>query len=387
MNRELVSVVVPIYNVALYVAECIESIINQTYRNLEIILFDDGSTDPSGHICDEYAALDDRIRVLHKENGGLVTARKAGAEMASGQYLINIDGDDYIDAEMIEKLLDRMLETNADFVQCGYVREGEESGEVCFPDFVEKLKEDDRASLVEGWMENRKKVGHQIWTKLFKIPCFKRCYFEVPDNMSLGEDCVSFIYCLKYADRVASIGEALYHYRVREDSLSHAQNGVALLRKENILTEYIVKKCEEFFPALPQETVDTWVLNRSTNILNNAIMNKDGRVIRNVFANPQYLKNKRIVIYGAGGVGRDYIMQLSQYVAISIVGWVDKHYEKYHYDFREVEPVSSLKVKEFDVLVIAVKSEAVAAEIRAELLKMGVDESRIVFKNKSCFEL
>ncbi len=387
LDKELVSVVVPIYNVSLYVADCIESIIAQTYRNLEIILVDDGSTDRSGDICDKYAALDDRIRVLHKKNGGLVTARKAGAEMASGKYLINVDGDDYIDAEMIEKLLDRMLVTDSDFVQCGYLEEGGGCRRVCFPDFTKDLKDSDKVRLVKCWMEKQAEIGNQIWTKLFKTPFFKRCYFEVPDNMNMGEDCVSFMYCLKYSDRVSGMGEALYHYRVRGDSMSHAWNGITLFRRENILTEYIVEKCEEFFPTLPQETVNAWVLNRSAAMLNNAIAGKGGYLIKNVFSNPQELKHKRIVIYGAGSVGKDYVMQLGQYSAISIVAWVDKNYERYHYDFREVEPVSSLKVKEFDMLVIAVRSEAVAIEIRSELLEMGVDESSIVFKNKPCFGL
>lgn len=387
LDKELVSVVVPIYNVSLYVADCIESIIAQTYRNLEIILVDDGSTDQSGNICDKYAALDDRIIVLHKENGGLVTARKAGAEMASGKYLINVDGDDYIDAEMIEKLLGRMLVTDSDFVQCGYLEEGGGCRKVCFPDFTKDIEESDKVRFVKCWMEKQAEIGSQIVTKLFQTEFFKSIYSEVPDNMSTGEDYVAFVHCVKYARKASGIAETLYHYRVRENSLSHAQNGAVLLRKENILTEYIVKKCVEFFPALPQETVDTWILNRSANILNNAIVNKDGRVIKNVFANPQHLKSKRIVICGAGSVGRDYIMQLSQYTAISIVGWVDKNYERYHYDFRVVEPVSHLKTKEYDMLVIAVKSTALADEIRSELLEEGVDESRIVFGNKSCFAL
>ena len=105
MENSLVSVIVPVYNVEKYLKDCLESIINQTYKNIEIILVDDGSKDNSGKICDEFANLDNRIKVIHKENGGLSDARNFGLNNAHGEWVMFIDSDDYIDITMIDKLI------------------------------------------------------------------------------------------------------------------------------------------------------------------------------------------------------------------------------------------------------------------------------------------
>ena len=113
----MISLVVPIYNVEKFLGQCIESIINQTYNDIEIILVDDGSTDNSGKICDEYKSIDNRIRVIHKVNGGLSSARNAGMRIAQGEYICFIDSDDYIDSQMLE-IMKKQIK-NADIVICG----------------------------------------------------------------------------------------------------------------------------------------------------------------------------------------------------------------------------------------------------------------------------
>ena len=118
LTRELISVIVPVYNVEQYLKKCVDSIVNQTYKNLEIILVDDGATDSSGEICDELEKLDNRIKVYHKENGGLSDARNYGVERATGSYVGFVDSDDYIDAEMYEKLYDAITKEAADVAEC-----------------------------------------------------------------------------------------------------------------------------------------------------------------------------------------------------------------------------------------------------------------------------
>ena len=122
-NNEIVSIIVPIYNIAEYLPTCIDSICQQTYKNLELILVNDGSTDESGVICDKYSKEDSRIIVLHKENGGLVSARKAGMEIATGCYILNVDGDDWIEPDMVNSMVNRMIKDNTDLVQCRYIDE------------------------------------------------------------------------------------------------------------------------------------------------------------------------------------------------------------------------------------------------------------------------
>ena len=115
-----ISIIVPVYNVEKYIFECVDSLINQTYKNLEIILVDDSSPDNCPQICDEYAQKDDRIKVIHKPNGGLSDARNAGIESATGEYLMFVDSDDYIALDMIEQLIYGISVVNAGIAVCDY---------------------------------------------------------------------------------------------------------------------------------------------------------------------------------------------------------------------------------------------------------------------------
>jgi glycosyltransferase involved in cell wall biosynthesis len=119
----LISIIVPIYNIAEYASECIQSLINQTYKNIEIILVDDGSTDHSPAICDEFAEQDERIKVIHKRNGGLSDARNAGLDVATGEYIGFVDGDDWVDEDMYETLYHLIYEHQADISICTHYTE------------------------------------------------------------------------------------------------------------------------------------------------------------------------------------------------------------------------------------------------------------------------
>lgn len=122
MTEDLISVIVPVYNVQNYLNECVESIVSQSYKKLEIILVDDGATDNSGVICDEWKEKDNRIIVVHKKNAGLGFARNSGLEVTTGDYVMFIDSDDYIASDMIERLYDVAVKTNSDTVYCGLTR-------------------------------------------------------------------------------------------------------------------------------------------------------------------------------------------------------------------------------------------------------------------------
>lgn len=117
------SVIVPVYNVETYLNRCIDSIINQTYKNLEIILVDDGSTDKSGKICDKYAAIDSRIKVIHKKNGGLVSARKYGVMNATGDYITDVDSDDWIENQAFSYMIEKLSQYNPDMLVLGHKKE------------------------------------------------------------------------------------------------------------------------------------------------------------------------------------------------------------------------------------------------------------------------
>ena len=166
MNNELISIIVPVYKVEKYLEKCVKSILNQTYTNLEIILVNDGSPDECGRLCDELAKVDDRIRVFHKENGGLSDARNYGVERASGEYIGFVDSDDYIHESMYEKLYEAIKKSGTEISECGVTRvyknmlrphyEGE--------DYFLIL---DKQEYLEEYLENRRLYG-SAWCKLIQ---------------------------------------------------------------------------------------------------------------------------------------------------------------------------------------------------------------------------
>ena len=186
-SNSLVSVIVPVYNAENYLPDCIESIINQTYDNLEIIIVDDGSTDNSGVICDDYAKKDKRIVVYHKKNGGVSSARNYGLKKFNGDFLVFVDGDDLVELNIIEKLLSIYNETKSDLSCCGVkfkYLDGKVENE-CFDSsrFVFSKNE-----ALEGFFCDRKlkNVLYGPYNKLFKRELLIDSRFD--ENLTLGED-------------------------------------------------------------------------------------------------------------------------------------------------------------------------------------------------------
>ena len=171
MNR-LVSVIVPIYKVEQYLTHCVNTIVNQSYSNLEIILVDDGSPDNCGKMCDEFASQDSRIKVIHKQNGGLSDARNAGIDVATGDYITFVDSDDYVMPNMIESLMKVIVNANADIVQCNYIRSkndfiGEPQHESSQSDKFTVYFEDKMSAYLKD-----NKINTVVWGKIYKRSLF-----------------------------------------------------------------------------------------------------------------------------------------------------------------------------------------------------------------------
>lgn len=217
---KLISVIVPIYNVEPYLERCIESIRNQTYNNLEIILVDDGSKDGCGIICDHYEKLDSRIKVIHKVNGGLSDARNAGIEIATGDYFAFIDSDDFIHHTMYEKLMGKMLETNADIAICNlkYTYEGTES-EI---DVNESTQQSDtivfdrmQAQLI--YFDKQYNVISTVaWNKLYKKSVFDQIRYP---KGKIHEDEFTTFKLLYHSQKIVYLTEQLYFYFQKKDSI------------------------------------------------------------------------------------------------------------------------------------------------------------------------
>ena len=222
----MITVIVPIYKVEKYIVQCIESILNQTYQNLEIILVDDGSPDGCPEICDEYAAKDSRIKVIHKKNGGLIAARKSGAEIATGDYITFVDGDDWIAADMYEKVNADIERYHPDCVitQFYFAYEDHNNASHYMLDKSyydrEVIEKEVFPKMLFSGRYYRFGIFPNCWTKVFKAEIIRKHIFDVDDRIRLGED-IAFTYpCLMECQSLAFIDEALYYYRQNPESMT-----------------------------------------------------------------------------------------------------------------------------------------------------------------------
>ena len=213
----LISVIIPIYKVEDYLDECIQSVIHQTYKNIEIILVDDGSPDKCPQMCDDYAKLDNRIIVIHKTNGGLSDARNAGLKQASGNFVCFVDSDDFIDVRMCEKLLRYQQDSDADIVSCMFAWYVD--GDIqAYPWFSKGYKEKRTLSLYNYFIDTiGKLVDNCVCNKLFK----KSIITERFVNGRINEDFLFFYYTTKAHPKATVVltTQRLYYYRKRIGSI------------------------------------------------------------------------------------------------------------------------------------------------------------------------
>lgn len=208
-----VSVIVPVYKAEKYLNRCIDSILTQTFTNWELLLIDDGSPDRSGEICDEYAKKDNRIRVYHKENRGVSSARNCGLNNMCGEFVTFVDADDCLYPNALEVLFKYIATNNYDLIQCCFNRA-----------YISGQRENNVKSVVLNGKDYAisKVLGTHVWGSLFKSEYIRKnkLYFE---NIKIGEDQIFILDYLKYADSVAKVPDILYYYMDNNESASHNQ--------------------------------------------------------------------------------------------------------------------------------------------------------------------
>lgn len=249
-----ISIIVPIYNVEKYVEKCVDSILKQTYINFELILVDDGSTDMSGKICDKFKKEDDRIKVIHKKNGGLSSARNEGVKLATGKYIGFIDSDDYIDKTMYEKMFNKAIEDDSDIVICDmtYNLNGKDISTTIFEDFGVLNRED----TILKYLENDYFRSH-AQNKLYKRELFE--YVSFPEG-KLYEDVATFYKLIHNCNKISFVNEKLYYYNQSNyNSITkkkfNINNLQLILNTEemkdffirNNYTSEIIRKVDEFY--------------------------------------------------------------------------------------------------------------------------------------------
>lgn len=230
MTAKKVSIIVPVFNTQKYLERCINSLIGQTLKELEIIIVDDGSETECSKLCDYWAERDPRIRVIHKKNEGLGYARNTGIEAASGEYLAFIDSDDYIRREMFEKLYNRAVKTKADIVIGGYIKKFDNGSEQYFcNDNIQEVLEDNEIkeillpNMLGTLPENRYDdgIGMSVWKNLYARSIFDNYNIRFPSEREyISEDIIFHINYLKYVRHAEIIHDAFYYYCQNEGSLS-----------------------------------------------------------------------------------------------------------------------------------------------------------------------
>lgn len=223
MGTEVVSVIVPIYNAELYLERCLNSIIMQTWENIEIILVDDGSTDKSGEICENYSKRDTRISVIHKKNEGPATARNIGIYRAKGEYIVFVDSDDCIVQDYIQTLLTTLKEYKADMVVCGYYHMKSNKDPSLKKRRIKKKKYTvvSAEEMLKGWHGKYKHLETMPWNKLYKRELFLEHHISFPDG-KFAEDVQTIHLVVAAADKIVITGQRLYYYYQVAGSLTHA---------------------------------------------------------------------------------------------------------------------------------------------------------------------
>lgn len=268
MNSDsLISIIVPVYKTEKYLEHCIESVVNQTYKNLEIILIDDGSPDYSPEICDKWAKKDPRIRVLHKENGGLSSARNAGMEIATGDYIMFVDSDDYLELDMAEVLCDLIKKGDSDVARCGFFFDNAKEAVAEKIDIYAEYPDYDILMidlLSNGYMSGA------VWNKLYKATAVKNIRFLDEDGCS--ED-IMFNFRL-YSKKIKAVfcEKPEYHYMVRENSIVNSEFkelAYSIVRAKKIILNSLEDN-SKVYPYAVKSFVDSSFIVLSGCVRNNA---------------------------------------------------------------------------------------------------------------------
>lgn len=370
-----ISVIIPIYNAEKYLAACIESVISQTYQDLQIILADDGSEDDSLQICDRYAGSDPRIQVLHKENGGLVSARKMGVQSAAGEFIGWVDADDWVEPGYFEQMVRAQKESGADIVAAGHFHDiGAYSSKV-FNSIPAGIYSS--AELLPRLMYSGKffEYGLQphVYTKLMRREILQKTQLRVDERICAGEDAAVVYPSVLEAEKICITDICGYHYVQHQGSITKTEK-VDELERFLILAEYL----EDIFwqkgvagvlgPQLRQYK-KYFLFLRQMQVLDQRVLLPYGGI-------PLH---SRVILYGAGSLGQKMYRYLSGHDLAEIILWVDKNYSHYQRMGLRVEAPECIGrlEKEYDYILIAHTAESVADVIRGYLKGLDVPESKI----------
>lgn len=382
-KNPLISILVPVFNIERYIGICLESIIRQTYKNLEIIVVDDGSTDRSGEICDLYAQKDSRIKVIHKENGGLVSARKAAIKLAYGDYIGYVDGDDWIENDFYSSLISEIIHSNSDVVIAGFSRDLFNSSTQITSVIPAGIYENGSLDYLFSNMIStgdffRHGITTYLWNKLFKKSIIENCQLTLDEQISIGEDAAVVYPALLSCRKISIVDICSYHYRQREDSMLKKSVSFSY-EKDRLRVLYVyMSECLKSFPnkyALENQ-IQKYIL--TTTIIRSGGIYDSAKINMSYIPFGENINDKDIVICGAGTFGQQLEKRLRESKCCNIVAWVDDDYWEYRRCCINVDSISVLSEIHFDYVLIGTIDSFAAQSIRSRLIDIGVSVRKIL---------
>ena len=374
-----VSVIVPIYNAEQTLRVCIESILSQEYNELEIVLVDDGSTDGSGKICNDYAIVDSRIKTIHQENMGLAMARLTGCKVASMPDVMFVDSDDYIEPFLLSCLKKQMAD-DVDLV----------TSHLIFDDGLKSVRanaytkigvrdvDDILPEILENELGDEIGVEVSMCGKLFRRELLLDALGAISIRQSYGEDLEELLRYLRRAKKISLIDVWGYHYVKHADSMS---NNLGIENYVNIKCIY------DLFEAMSKEEDAKVICTQANLFIRSLLVETTKAVFPDIelgyisYVPPYEIipQDSRLVIYGAGRVGKSMVKCLKASRYAEIVAWVDYCYGDSFYNI-EIQPAEILQEANYDYVLIAVSIYDYVKQIKENLTSLGVPKNKILWK-------
>lgn len=398
----IVSVIVPIYEVEKYLRKCIDSICNQTYKQLEIILVDDGSTDSCGSICDKYSKVDKRIVVIHKKNGGLSSARNAGLDVASGAYIAFVDADDFVHPQFIEILIGLCEKYECDIAQCDFLTISEQSLILPLNSQRSLISYTGKQALHQLCIGKEDVKYIVAWNKLYK----RELFYEIRYPLGkIHEDEFTTYRIIWKAKKMIITNQYLYYYLQRPESIMGRKYSVKRLDALEAFRERLdflkENKLEKEYFATIQKYID--LIERNYKALKDNIEN-DGDICAILLKEKQQLEeqfpqlpvleevfrsrwnidtcpfpqNARLVLYGAGKWGQAYYQWIIKNHWGIIIGWIDNFWNVIKNLEYPITPLDSVLSMSYDFVLVTIQSKIVQKEIIHNLKCWGVPERKIL---------
>ena len=386
MDKSL-SVIITAYNCERYIQRCIQSVVNQTYNNYEIIIVDDGSIDETGNICDEYAELYKNIKVVHKQNGGTVSARKEGIIESCGAMVCFIDGDDWIDNTYFERAM-KLYQRNLDIeiISFGLIFEYVEAPQknhqledAASGGFYDKIRvyKDILPYYIYDYRKNQSAITTSVCCKFVKKELAKEAIEMLDKRITYGEDGAFVLALLLKTKSLYVCKEAGYHYEQHQNSQNFNFD-------ENALYNLVLLK--DCMYTIGKEADDAMIIREQIDYyIKSYLVEWGNRVLKVDIANRIYAfptsrikKKSKIVVHGAGKVGKQYIHFLRSCCEYDLVAWTDKNSEEQFVESYKPCSMDELEKLDFDYVILAAADSKMRKQMKEEIQTHYISENKIV---------